>query len=149
MNTLEIWAAEWGLPEVALHDLRHRLTVAITPPGQHAQSEGAVQQQVRLEAAEKRILLFRNNVGVLMNAESEPPRPVRFGLANDSKALNERIKSGDLVGLRPGGQFVSREIKHAGWKYTGTDREVAQLRWIELVQSHGGDAAFATGRGTL
>lgn len=146
MNTLQQWAAEWGVPAAAMHDLQYRLTVAITPPGQSAQSEGAVQQQVRLEAAEKRILLFRNNVGAL---QDESGRFVRYGLANDSKALNTRVKSGDLVGLRPGGQFVSREIKRAGWKYSGDEREIAQLRWIELIQAHGGDAAFATGRGTL
>lgn len=74
--------------------------------------------------------------------------------------MNKVIKSADLIGIRPVlitpghvglviGQFVSREIKPTGWKYTGKAREEAQLRWAELVAACGGDAAFATGEGTL
>lgn len=73
-------------------------------------------------------------------------RVVRFGLANDSPAVNKRIKSCDLVGIRPNGQFWARECKPAAWHYTGTEREQAQLRFIELVNSMGGDAAFTTGK---
>jgi len=50
-----------------------------------------------------------------------------------------------LIGIKPGGQFVSREVKRPGWRYTGTEREVAQLRWIEIVTALGGDAKFTTG----
>jgi hypothetical protein len=85
---------------------------------------------------------------------------VRYGLANDSKELNEAIKSADLIGWRPMrieqrhvGQcvavFVSRECKKVGWHYTGSDREPAQLAWAQLVTAAGGDAAFCTGVGTL
>jgi len=74
--------------------------------------------------------------------------------------MNDFIKSADLIGIRPIkiretmvgmviGQFVSREIKHSGWKYRGTPHEIAQMRWIELITSQGGDACFATGEGTL
>lgn len=120
-------------------------------------SEAAVQSAVRLEAAAKGVRLFRNNVGALKDTRGVP---VRYGLANDSKQLNEVIKSGDLVGWRPVligpahvgttiAQFVSRECKEPGWRYTGEGREVAQLAWAELVTVGGGDAAFCTGTGTL
>jgi hypothetical protein len=120
-------------------------------------SEAYAQSQVRLEAPTKGVTLFRNNVGVLTDING---RPVRFGLANDSKQLNEVLKSSDLIGWRPVlitpehvgrtlAQFVSRECKAPGWKYTGTDRERAQKAWLDLVAAAGGDSAFATGPGTL
>lgn len=145
---IDQWAKDWGIPAAALQDLRMRM--GVMPPGPRTPvaplSEAAVQQQVRLEAAEKGVHLWRNNVGALQDAEG---RWVRYGLCNDSKQLNARFKSGDLIGVRPGGQFVSREVKPAEWRYSGTEREQAQLRWIELVCAAGGDAAFVTGRGTL
>jgi hypothetical protein len=71
--------------------------------------------------------------------------------------VNEQIKSGDLIGIRPVliapahvgqtlGVFVSREVKHRGWRYhPNNKREAAQQRWIDLVRGLGGDAAFTTG----
>jgi len=120
-------------------------------------SEAAVQSVVRLEAARKGIRLFRNNVGALVDARGVP---VRYGLANDSKQLNEAIKSADLIGWRPlqieqhhvgqcVAQFVSRECKKVGWHYTGDSHEQAQLAWAQLVAAGGGDAAFCTGEGSL
>jgi hypothetical protein len=121
-------------------------------------SETYVQSLVRLEAGRKGLKLWRNNVGVLTNAETG--QPVRYGLANDSPALNKSIKSGDLIGWRsivitPAhvgtklAQFVSRECKRPNWKFTGTDREKAQLRWAEVLNADGGDGCFVTGEGTL
>jgi len=42
------------------------------------------------------------------------------------------------------GQFVSFEVKRAGWKYAGTDRERAQEAWAALVTSLGGLARFVS-----
>lgn len=127
------------------------------PPSIKGISEGAVQAAVRLEAASKGVRLFRNNVGAMIDSRGVP---VRYGLANDSKQVNEAIKSADLIGWRPLivrpdmiGQcvalFVSRECKKVGWHYTGDAHEQAQLAWAQLVTSGGGDAAFCTGTGTL
>lgn len=154
------WAARHGVTLAALNELQalfgmhggHDL-----PPEAKGTSEAAVQAAVRLEAARKGVRLFRNNVGAL---KDERGRLVRYGLANDSKQVNEICKSGDLIGWRPlligpqhmgtvVAQFVSRECKEPGWRYTGTEREVAQLNWAQLVTAGGGDAAFCSGVGTL
>jgi len=127
------------------------------PSNVKGSSEAAVSAVVRLEAASKGVHLFRNNVGALLDARGVP---VRYGLANESKQINGKIKSGDYIGWRPVkiepehvgntiAQFVSREVKEVGWHYTGTEREVAQLAWAQLVTAGGGDAAFCTGAGTL
>lgn len=161
MSNLLSWAAKWKLSYEAVRELQLTLglytpPLDVTDPGQ-GKSEAWVQSIVRLEASRVGVQLFRNNVGVL---EDKTGRPVRYGLANDSAALNKVIKSADLIGWRPlriegwhvghtVAQFVSREIKEPGWQYTGADREKAQKAWADLVNSQGGDAAFATGEGTL
>ena len=152
---IDDWAVAWNIPPVALADLRRRLTAEYPPPLNPATtSEAAVQAEIRLEASRQGCLLFRNNVGM------DTQTFVRFGLANDSAQLNARLKSADLIGIRPVvitpahvgrtlGVFLSREVKAAGWHWGGTDREQAQLRWAELIMSMGGDAAFACGEGTI
>lgn len=117
-------------------------------------NEASIQSLVRLEAARRGWQLWRNNVGVLLDAKG---RPVRYGLANDSKQVNANIKSADLIGIRPVlitpdmvgkviGQFVSRECKESHWKYNPRDtRDVAQGRWAALVNSLGGDAKVTVG----
>jgi len=150
------WAIRHGVSAAALADLRAGLGLDALPVDT-GHSERYVQTSVRLEAVGKGVTLWRNNVGVL---EDVTGRPVRYGLANDSKALNMRLKSADLIGWRPIvitpkligvtiAQFVSRECKPAGWRYSGTDRERAQLAWASLVAASGGDARFATRPGTL
>ncbi len=156
--TFDQWAAKWDVPKVAIDDLISMLTSqSKVPPPIKGGSEAAMQVEVRLEAAKKGVYLFRSNTGCLMDQRGVP---IRFGLANESKAENAHIKSADLIGWRPVvitqahvghtiAQFVSREVKHHGWRWRGDDHEQAQLRWATLVLSCGGDAAFATGRGTL
>lgn len=156
--TLDEWAIKWQIPAAAVADLRLSLASRPVVPGEFKPtSEDGVSKLVRLEASHTGVRLWRNNVGVLMNAEG---RPVRFGLANDSPAINRVLKSADLIGIRPVvitpghvgqtlGQFVSREVKTPGWRYTGTEREQAQMAWAEVITAAGGDACFATGEGTL
>ena len=161
MNTEIIqWAIRNGVTIRALAELSDIFGLAgedVVPPNGSAKDEAYVQSLVRLEASKKGLKLWRNNVGVL---EDKNGRPVRYGLANDSKQLNTAVKSGDLIGWRPLivkpemigstiAQFVSRECKRLGWRYTGTAREVAQLRWAQVVTKDGGDAGFCNGEGTL
>lgn len=119
--------------------------------------ESDVTALLKLEASRKGLRLWRNNVGAATDANGNF---FRYGLANETAAMNREVKSGDLIGIRPVlvtpgmvgatlGVFVSREAKRPGWRYAGTPREIAQLAWIELVTGLGGDAAFATGEGTL
>lgn len=107
---------------------------------------------VRLEAAKQGIVLWRNNVGAVRTADG---RFIRFGLANDSKRMNQYIKSSDLIGIRPVligpehigktvGQFVAFEVKPQEWQYSGKEHEQAQKRFLELVSVKGGYATFMT-----
>lgn len=117
-------------------------------------SESNVQSRVRLAAPAAAMRLWRNNVGVL---QDERGVPVRYGLANDTKALNERLKSHDLIGWRRlliapehvgsiVAQFVSIECKREGWRPRESPaREQAQERWAALVVADGGYSRFVTG----
>lgn len=153
------WAIRHGVSAQALHELDALFGIIEMPalPYLLDDSESNVQAKVRLEAADKGVYLFRNNVGVL---KDEGGRPVRYGLANDSAKLNKMIKSSDLIGWRRVrieqshvgsiiAQFVSREVKAGNWKYSGDDREVAQLAWLKLVNANGGDAQFCNKIGSL
>lgn len=155
MNALAEWAARWRVPDAALLDLRVSLTAepgTTHPPGT---SEAAVQATIRVRASQLGWRLWRNNVGAMRDPESGAF--LRYGLANDSAQLNAVVKSADLIGIRPRviapgdvgqliGQFASVEVKHAGWRLVGagSDRERAQFRWAEIVESLGGYARVAT-----
>ncbi len=156
---LHQWAIKHSVSVHALAELNNLFglngTETIEP--KQERSEAAVQSMVRLEAVQKGMRLFRNNVGA---AYMQDGSFLRYGLANDSTKLNKVLKSGDLIGIAPVritqsmvgsiiGRFVSREIKHEGWAYSATPEEVAQLNWAQLIASFGGDAAFATGIGSL
>lgn len=153
--TLHDWAVRWNIPLAALQEL---CNLAPEPVPEHdGHSEAWAQTEVRLEASELGGRLWRNNVGVLKN---EKGVPVRYGLANDSAQLNKVCKSSDLVGVMPVlitpemvgtviGRFTCREVKVPSWSYTGQGREPAQLEYMRVVNALGGDAKFATGRGTF
>lgn len=113
-------------------------------------SEASIQQRLRLWASKRGVRLWRNNVGVL---KDERGVPVRYGLANESKAMNQNIKSSDLIGITPVtvtpdmvgktlGVFTAYECKAEDWSYRANKREIAQLKWLELIQSLGGIAQF-------
>lgn len=161
---LAAWATRWAVPPAALVDLMQSLG-ALAPmhaanDSKHT-SEAAVQSLVRLEAAQKGLLLWRNNVGAgTFISDTGAESFMRFGLANDSKQVNAVLKSADLIGIRPVtvtpqhvgqviGQFVSREVKERAWRWTGTDREIAQMNWATLVASLGGDAQIVNSEGSL
>ena len=122
-------------------------------------TEAHAQSVVRLQGAALGWQLWRNNVGVAQTADG---RPVRYGLANDSHALNERLKSSDLFGWRSlliqpehvglvVAQVVSPECKRAGWTsdHALTPRETAQAAWCDLIRAAGGLAGFTTGEQPL
>ena len=116
-------------------------------------AETDAQAQVRLLASRAGARLWRNNVGAGMLANGSF---VRWGLANDTPAVNRELKSGDLIGVRPVlvtpdmlgrilGVFISREVKRPGWHFRGDAHEQAQQRWADLINRLGGDARFTTG----
>lgn len=154
---LRQWAVRHHVSLEALAELSGMLGAIGAPAGEAGASEARVQSQVRLAAPSAGMRLWRNNVGALTD---ERGIPVRYGLANDTKKLNEQLKSSDLIGWRRlpitpamvGGivaQFVSFETKHGGWSYKGDQHEVAQQRWLTLVQADGGYARFVSDAGQL
>lgn len=152
---LDYWAMQWAISPACLRDLKERLAATqFTETAVTGGSESAVQARARIEASKRGEVLWRNNVGA---GRLDGGSFVRWGLANESLMMNKSIKSADLIGIRPVeitpahvgatiGQFVSCEVKRAGWKHTGRGREVAQDRWAEIVIAHGGHATYITAR---
>lgn len=159
MTPLHQWAIKWQVPMAALQDLQRTMGMDVPPVAAPPSGSGEawLQSAVRLEASQKGLRVWRNNVGALQDASG---RWMRFGLANDSKGMNASIKSGDLIGIRPVvvtqahvghtfGLFVSYECKSPGWTYSGTEHEVAQLKWQNIVNSLGGEARFVSTIGAI
>ena len=154
---LKAWAMRHHVGQDALAEQAGKLG-AVATPTESTGSEARVQSLVRLAAPALGMRLFRNNVGVL---KDERGVPVRYGLANDSPALNKRLKSSDLIGWRRlpitpemvgyvVAQFVSIECKREGWKPSARDaHEQAQAAWLGLVTADGGLAKFVTGPADL
>lgn len=148
MNLLQ-WAAKWGVSPDALRDL---CSTSIYTETNTEQPEGAVSNNVRLGAARSGRFLWRNNRGAGKMASGSF---VRYGLANDSKALGDAIKSADLIGIEPTlvtpemvgttiGRFLSVETKREGWRYSGTLEECAQMQWAKIVEGAGGRAIITS-----
>lgn len=123
-------------------------------------SEGAVSNDRLLHYDALGYRLARNNVGVLLDKRGVP---VRYGLWNQTREMNERIKSSDYVGWRPllitpdmvgdvVAQFAAIEFKHEGWAPSGLGdkaryaHEQAQLRFLEMVRADGGYGVFDSGK---
>lgn len=110
------------------------------------------QVQIRLAFARLLHQLWRNNSGAFQDVKG---RWVRYGLANDSKQLNEDIKSSDLIGCttvvitpemvgKRVAIFTAVETKKTDWKFSlNDDRAVAQNKFHGLVREAGGIAGFA------
>lgn len=147
---LDEWARRWQINPAAITELKNTLSVNTNPSQSNEDSEAAVQARIRIAASKRGWRLWRNNVGACYDDEGNF---IRYGLCNDSKKLNAAVKSSDLIGIKPVqitqkmvgkiiGQFVAREVKAPTWKYKGNKREQAQLAFIQLVVSLGGNARF-------
>lgn len=162
MKAVYEWATAWQVPLACFADLLHRMGMGFDSPQINeiaGMSEAAVTSRFRLEVSNNPDTIFwRNNVGALPDFNG---RLVRFGLANESKAMNEQVKSSDWIGIKRRlitqqmvgqtiGQFAARDIKHGDWKFNATDpHDAAQARYMGIVISYGGDAAFTNGKGSL
>lgn len=156
LDVLHQWAADWKHSPHSVIDLLTRLGMGFEPQRfieLEGWSEAAIQNKVRLDGAKQGILMWRNNVGALPDATG---RILRYGLCNDSKEMNTRVKSSDLIGIIPTlitpahvgqtlGQFGAWEVKEYGWKYTGDAHEAAQAKFGQIVIAKGGSFKFTTG----
>lgn len=153
------WAIRHGVSHVALAELTALFLSPVTCPtnAMVGKNEATVSNNVRLEASRVGARLWRCNTGAY---QDQSGRMVRYGLCNESKQMNEVIKCSDLIGIKPViithdlvgatiGQFVARECKAGDWKYKGDEHELAQLRFLELVNGLGGDACFVNCEGSL
>lgn len=153
--TLLEWAIKHNITPAALRELCQTCVYTGTelPEGQ---LEAPVQRDVRLEYAYAGKYLYRNNRGA---GRMESGNYVRYGLANDSKALGDAVKSADLIGwesilITPEmigthvARFLSVEVKRQSWEWAGTLEEMAQLKWAALVNAEGGRAVITNKVGT-
>ncbi len=126
VETLRRSNARRTVPHVD-HRLCHesiRCSLCAAKRQRRADSESAVQREVRLALSSIGCVVWRNNVGV------DSTRGVRYGL---------QVGSGDLIGIAPGGRFLSVECK----RRTGGRVSDQQRLWLELVRARGGIAIVA------
>ena len=100
-------------------------------------TEQHIQQHIRLACSTGPVRLFRNNTGVLRDANG---RPVQFGLCKGSADLigwTTRTVTADMVGQQVA-VFTSIEVK----ALTGRLRP-EQRQWLEVVAGAGGIAGVA------
>jgi hypothetical protein len=149
MNLFE-WATRWGIPHGAVYELRDIMGQGDLVPQPGAVSEAGSQKRIRVEAANAGHVLWRNNVGACVDDRGNH---IRYGLCNESMAMNKSIKSSDLIGIttmpvtttmvgQNVGIFTAVEVKKPGWKWRGDKHEVAQHKFILNVVARGGIASF-------
>lgn len=117
-------------------------------------SESQVQVETRLGLSQLlKCVMFRNNVGAFRSPNGQW---VRYGLANDSKQMNQHTKSADLIGWTPVvvtsemvghtiPVFTSIEVKEQGYTPLGHKQVAhykAQENWRDSVLRAGGIAAI-------
>ncbi|AUR98507.1 hypothetical protein NVP1251O_76 [Vibrio phage 1.251.O._10N.261.55.E5] len=149
------WAERFNIGPDALFSLYQILTIPLgsAAVGEYEKnSETYVQNVLRvLASSREHAYLWRNNVGATQTPDG---RMIRYGLCNESKKLNQRFKSSDLIGGTPvtvtadmvGKRvmiFTAVEVKKADWKPgSDTQRERGQLRFINAVRAAGGFGFF-------
>ena len=100
-------------------------------------SEQHIQQHIRLACSTGPVRLFRNNTGVLRDANG---RPVQFGLCKGSADLigwTTRTITADMVGHQVA-VFTSIEVKTPTGRLTPE-----QKQWLSAVEAAGGVAGVA------
>ena len=148
MLTVVEWAAKYGVSRAALDELL--MSTYMPPVASGLSGEMAVQQQIRAEAPALGGILGRNNRGAYLDDRGVE---VRYGWLNDSKKVNNVLKTGDLLGITevvdpisriPYGVFTMPEIKAPGYGGPRTKHDQAQARAIMLVRKYHGIAGFAS-----
>lgn len=110
--------------------------------------EKNIQESIQIEASKLGNKLFINTSGAF---QDQTGRLIRFGLGHVTK--NNHFKSSDLIGFTPivitpemvGRKiavFTAVEVKKTKWKYTATEREIAQLKFLDVVKMNGGISCF-------
>lgn len=114
-------------------------------------TENTVQDGCRLLIQKSGGILLRNNSGAMKLPDG---RFLRWGLGNDSTAMNKKRKSSDLIGITPMlikqhhigrtiGVFTAIECKASDWVFREScERSVAQLKFMQLVVDRGGISSF-------
>lgn len=170
MNEYAVWQARHPQAAAELNQILGAIPWPATDRTQE-KSEAWAQQRARMDIARQGAMAWRNNNGATTTkTKANCPKcgfdftikqpPIRYGLANDSQKLNEKIKSSDLILAIPRiitpmmvgsviAQFGTVECKRPGWTYRGTEPEIAQLAWLQLIAKIGGYATFSTGKVTL
>ena len=149
---IDEWVNRWRIPPECLNELKNVLDYVPENSTGGVMSESSVQQRVMLESSRLGARMFRNNVGACTDDRGNH---IRYGLANVSMAQNKRLKSSDLIGITPLlvqqrhvgtrlGIFTALEVKKGDWKFphTPSEREKAQLNFINLVRLNGGFGSF-------
>ncbi|AUR82469.1 hypothetical protein NVP1024O_69 [Vibrio phage 1.024.O._10N.261.45.F8] len=157
---LSEWAERFNIGPDALFSLYGILTAPLGSSEMapyEKMPEKHVQDALRVVASSREhTYLWRNNVGATQTPDG---RMIRYGLCNESKKLNQRFKSSDLIGGTPivvtpemvGKRvmvFTAVEVKKADWKPgSDTQRERGQLRFINAVRAAGGIGFFCRDSG--